>query len=138
MIYHDSLFTANQQHWADLKIPYIAQSSATNYVVLSSMGNFVIDYDIDDVKVIPVAHEGGTFDPIVEADKAREKAKDAEIKEQERAEAQSIRDGGKPKIALLHGGADPKDAAKTPDSDGEPEKPEELMGNDLEKDPILL
>lgn len=118
MIYYDKTFTANQKQWLTLGVPYVAQSTATNYVLLSSKGDFVVDYEISDPPVIPCVSAGGNYDPVAEADKVQAKEKAEFADKQEEAELQSIADGGKKKLEEL-----PLD---------------DKMGNDLSKDPILV
>lgn len=146
MIYYDPLFTANQAHWADIGFPYIAKSAATNYVLLSSKIDCVVDYEVDEVKVIPVASAGGTFDPIVEAEKANEKKKAADLAEQRRAEAQSLRDGGKPSLEYVDS-HDNRSASKNETKPGGSvarqkddidDNEIDLIGNDLSSDPVVI
>lgn len=139
MIYFDKLFTANQKQWLTLKIPYVAESTATNYILLSSKGDFVVDYEIKDLKTIPTVSAGGTFDPVAEAAKVEAKEKADFTDKAEKAEAQALRDGAVPRIEQVPPTEEvEKPAKRTPSESKSSLEDGDKMGNNLEEDPVVI
>jgi len=134
LIYCDKTFIANIEAWKTLGIPYVAQSESTNYALLGTATDIVIDFDLDIPGVKMCGFGDGLFNVVEEAAKASEAQHAAELEETKRRQQQALDDGGAPKLVEDDDGGDGTIPTTVRDSDL---RLDEDIGGEMSTEPLI-